>query len=1133
MLYPACHMLFLEIGRDSKENIMKIDLKKVLLAGTAVATVGAFTVSQAQAQDITMTSSIIYASSGLANSTGAGSAAANDSIDVNGNSLTVSDGAAAGIGANPNDGGGAGGPFTLGDITDSGAGDLFFLQSAGALTATVSSVAVGDDMTVTNADAADAATTVSVTGATTIADDYTITNNEADNAAGDITVTHTGDLTVTGTTTLTAAGGQPGADSRLILLGNGTFTGGVSLSSNGGQLTTLTAAGTATQTIAGDINGAGANQGRVLIRNTSAAGAVFTGDFGANLGEIRLSSNGSDVNGTIRGNVAGGAIILGNGAGTDTNTLTFSSTGNRTIAATVDGTAGDTDDVVVSGGGITNTTGVMGGTSALDSITISGSSELDADAAITATTVTIGNGSTLDLAGLLTGNVALTGTLQLVTGGGVIGNITGSSGTVDVDNDATVRGSITNVTTVDVADNATLTVDAQDGADLTYQATTTTINDSGTDDGIIFDPVANDIAVQSVIGTATGGQGLIQIADNAGAGTVTFTANVGSAANPIGVFDFAGAGNAEAVSTTGHWYVDTTTFANAGDTFTFLGNGSSQMVSGTLVGTGGNAGDLVFGSGTTNTSVTLMDRVGGGGNTLSDITINPMASVVFASAGNFAGTLINDGTLQVNAGHTLTVGAHGAGTAASGTYTIGIDRTGLSAGTDSTEGTHTGLIAGLGGVDLSNDVLTLNVEGGQLKSEVLDDVITGVTVAPQVTGSPLFSLAAAVDGGNNIDLTVTVASAASVSTTQNNANVLDVILTDPVLGSSTDAQYVAFSNFIQNAPTRTALNERLEQAQPTADGSSFVAATSFVNNSFDLVSDRLASVRTGEATSGMTTGNITQGVRAWMQAFGATGEQDERSGIDGYEFDTYGVGVGIDTENIAEDTVIGVAFSYGDTDSDSDNFSATNTETNSYQFTVYGDHDIDSRTYVNGMFAYTHNEVDTTRTVRTSTANGSFDADQFTFRAEVGRDYEYEGATLTPHALAHWTHYDPDSYTETGAGGAGLVVTPGDIDVVELGLGLDVSWLFRNADGSYFSPVISVGVRHDFADEEVSMTSNFIAGGQSFITNGADPAQTTMDAGVGFTYYSVDNWELTTEYDFEYKEDFHAHAGMLRAAYRF
>ena len=59
-------------------------------------------------------------------------------------------------------------------------------------------------------------------------------------------------------------------------------------------------------------------------------------------------------------------------------------------------------------------------------------------------------------------------------------------------------------------------------------------------------------------------------------------------------------------------------------------------------------------------------------------------------------------------------------------------------------------------------------------------------------------------------------------------------------------------------------------------------------------------------------------MRMWGQVFGQTADQDMRDGINGYDADTFGIAVGLDTENIGNDTVVGMAFSYADTDVSSD-----------------------------------------------------------------------------------------------------------------------------------------------------------------------------------------------------------------------
>ena len=89
---------------------------------------------------------------------------------------------------------------------------------------------------------------------------------------------------------------------------------------------------------------------------------------------------------------------------------------------------------------------------------------------------------------------------------------------------------------------------------------------------------------------------------------------------------------------------------------------------------------------------------------------------------------------------------------------------------------------------------------------------------------------------------------------------------------------------------------------------------------------------------------------------------------------------------------------------------------------------------------------------------------------------------------------------ETGAGGANLTVDSDDLSLFEIGVGVDVSWLSKNSDGSYLKPGINLGVRHDLIGDEFEATNTFAGGGAAFKTEGFDPAQTTFDVGGSFRF---------------------------------
>ena len=246
----------------------------------------------------------------------------------------------------------------------------------------------------------------------------------------------------------------------------------------------------------------------------------------------------------------------------------------------------------------------------------------------------------------------------------------------------------------------------------------------------------------------------------------------------------------------------------------------------------------------------------------------------------------------------------------------------------------------------------------------------------------------------------------------------------------------------------------------------------------------------------------------------------------------------MDTQALADQMLLGLAFSYADSDVDSDNANRTQTEIDTYQITLYGTYDLDEATYISGQLGYAFGDNSTHREdiggVAAIDADGDFDSNQFIARLEAGRAYEVGTiTTLTPKLMVNYNYYDADSYRETGAGGAGLNVDQDTNHILEIGAGVDADWMFQQADGSYVKPQVRAGVRYDLADDEIEATNRLIGGGNAFKTEGFDPQQFALDLGAGVTYFSTTNWELTANYDFEYKEDYTSHAGFLRAAYKF
>ena len=172
---------------------------------------------------------------------------------------------------------------------------------------------------------------------------------------------------------------------------------------------------------------------------------------------------------------------------------------------------------------------------------------------------------------------------------------------------------------------------------------------------------------------------------------------------------------------------------------------------------------------------------------------------------------------------------------------------------------------------------------------------------------------------------------------------------------------------------------------------------------------------------------------------------------------------GIDTRNISDDAVVGVALSYGRPDAHSRDANRTDASVDSYQVTLYWDYDLGHGSYVDGMAAYGWNHDDTTRHdvggVAGLTAHGSYDASQVTAQEEAGREYMLGDTILTPDIMAHGVWYKPGGYAETGAGGADLNVSGNSQSLLEVGAGLKAGWIFGGNDGSVIKPQLRAGYR--------------------------------------------------------------------------
>ncbi len=1196
---------------------MSINLKKILLTGTALVAISFSTQAYAANQDDNTDNGSTAALTAGNSASFTAPAAGVDEI------FTVADGVAIGdtgvvVSATNADGVGKlqfnGSSVATGTI--GGAANRLGLLTAGLTTKTVSISGNTFATTITIQDVADPAAGAAVTnfGAGVTATTFSLVATGATNASTQAS-TVTGNFTAT--TTAVTAGPHAGDTASLTLNGATNAVGAATLTDGaGGALATLTFGGGAAQTVSGTIDGSGAGKGKLVIAN--AGGTTFSGAVGntQSLVNITVAGANADSAATFKATTKATAIVLGDGANANTNTLTFDgTTAGFTVTGTVNGTAGDTDNVVVSGGNTITTAGVWGGGTTLQDVKVTGATTvLSAGNSMTADTFTLASGGTLKTSGAatLTGLIDGAGTLDIGATTTTASNIGATTPLTKLNISAavthTASGNVSATTANFAADGvlsiasgkllvANVTTDTTNTGTLTLVGGVSTVTGTVGATGKLLKVVnagANG-AVNSISGdvfattTNVTGTGTLALAGNL-TGALAFaaangTVTLASGKSITGTVDAAGnngtltlSGGAQTVSgTVGATNAllvlnagatgGTSTFSSdvKASTINVTGNGAlalngattgalifSEASTGTVTiadaknftgamnGTAGGVveGNVVF-SGTTGAITTI-----GNAALLNSITLNGGTSVLQKTV-TTTGNVLAANTTQLNgnifaSGGTFTVGAgqtlsstifsdtiYGRATAAT---TGGFSATGvldLTVGTNAFIPNNTVFTIINAGAGAAND---LGV--GKL---VVNDVASTTVAAVQAVTTGLITWTETVHADDLI-ITATRAAAAAVSTTGNSDSVGALLDTIAATG---DATVDAAQGYVQQQTTAAGVTEALESLTPTIDGGAVTAALDVGAVSQGLADTRIASLRTGDNDmTGMAAGMSDNGVSMWLQGYGQYAQQDVRNAVDGYDAGTLGVAVGVDTTNIVGNGVVGIVFNYGNSNIDSDNANTTETDVDSYGVNLYGNVDLGDQAFGTAQIGYAYNDIESTRhNVGGPGINalGQYSSDQYSAKLGLGRDYPMDqGLTLTPSVSAGYVHLNTDGYTETGPG-ANLTVNSDGLNVLNIGADVKAAWKLQNADGSVMKPSVHVGYAYDAIGDRYQTLAGFVGApaGGTFATSGADPARSTFNAGLGVTYMTTANWDVSANYDFAYKQDYDAHSGVLRATSHF
>jgi autotransporter-associated beta strand protein len=598
----------------------------------------------------------------------------------------------------------------------------------------------------------------------------------------------------------------------------------------------------------------------------------------------------------------------------------------------------------------------------------------------------------------------------------------------------------------------------------------------------------------------------------------------------------------------------TNNFQNWNGDFTFTGTHDLNLGTGAV--TLGNTTQVTVNGGNLTVGGVIDDGSNGYG-----ITKAGDGTLILAGANTYTGlTTINVGTLVFGANNTIGAVALNSGTLDLGSYTLILSGSNAYSQASGTTLALTITNSGFGkivatGADASVDTgsaVSITVNGayiaGGAQFKILDGQSSGTPGVPGTIHSNsqrvTFSVAPS-DGG--LMLTADRTSPYNTVGAGSNGSAAGSVL-EQIGASGATGDMLTVLGILDSLSTPQ-LVQALNTTTPDVSSGAAEGSRVMTGNSFRMISNRLGGARNGSSSgTGVSSGDMLNGVGVWMQGLGSNITQGERGGVEGYNANLFGTTVGAD-KLIDKHFRAGFAGSYGFADVNSKTPGSPSDDINSYQATVYGSFDSldlnaarekgknsraavrnqgDDFWYVDGMVSFTQNDYDSRREIwlgpaTERVAKADHYGQQYSTNFEGGYTFTFQktkALEVTPFASLGYNYLYMNSYKEKGANSLDLSVQGEGFNQLEQGLGTKLAYPVVARNMGTFIPSVKGAWLYDYIGDRFETNASFAGGGSSFQTRGARPAKSWMLFGAELAFLNKGNMTVTGNWDIELKDQF-------------
>lgn len=288
------------------------------------------------------------------------------------------------------------------------------------------------------------------------------------------------------------------------------------------------------------------------------------------------------------------------------------------------------------------------------------------------------------------------------------------------------------------------------------------------------------------------------------------------------------------------------------------------------------------------------------------------------------------------------------------------------------------------------------------------------------------------------------------------------------------------------------------------------------------VADRLNTRPDKNSVYGLAGGDVAEyEPEVWANAVYQTAEN---SGDLDYSADTKGVIAAVDGK-AGKNWTVGAGYAYLQTDLDSGAKSSDIDDHTVFAYAEYGR----NSWFANGLAAYHWLSFDQNKKAFGENIKGSFDMQMLGLQALVGREFygcaDEHILRLRPQAGLRYYKISQDGYTDS----AGMKYNSADSDILTGVLGVSLTDE-TEVNGYKVMPKAFVNATYDLQNDDNTTIVHLPNGGSYAIAQESN-GKLGIEAGVGVEMAVTDNAKVGVSYEYDWRNDYSAHTGLLNLKY--